>query len=178
MRNPPIHWHEGQFLRPHHFQAAERHWTELIQTGQRWDHPFHYGLHDLEFSREALSNRQFQVHRLHARLPDGTLVSLDAGQEPDRLDLKQAVSGLKEPTADLAEAFEQQAAVRVYLGVPKLKTGLANVSENGSAQQVRYSTAAQSIQDESHGGNDQDIEFRSLNARLLLSTQDLSGYLV
>ncbi len=32
------------------------------------------------------------------------------------------------------------------------------------------------MQDESQGGNDQEIEFRTINARLLLSTQDLSGY--
>ena len=32
------------------------------------------------------------------------------------------------------------------------------------------------MQDESLGGNDQEIEFRTLNARLLLSTQELEGY--
>ncbi len=134
MRNPPVHWHEGLFLRPHHFQAAERHWTETIQTRECWNNPYHYGLEHIEFSREALSNHHFQVHVLHARLPDGTLVSLDPGQEPDRVNIKKAVTGLDFALADLSEAFEKKTAVRVYLGLPKLKTGLANVSENGSSQ--------------------------------------------
>jgi len=148
----------------------------MIETGQRWDHPYHFGLQDIEFSREALANHQFQVHRLHARMPGGTLVSLDPGQEPDRIDIKEAVEGLDQAMADLSEAFDKKTAVRVYLAVPKLKTGLANVSENGAAHGIRYRTNTLPVQDESHGGNDQEIEFRSLNVRLLLSTQDLSGY--
>ena len=32
MRNLPVHWSEGMFLRPHHFQAADRHWRELLAT--------------------------------------------------------------------------------------------------------------------------------------------------
>jgi type VI secretion system protein ImpJ len=176
MRNPPVHWHEGLFLRPHHFQAAERHWAETIQTRERWNNPYHYGLEQIEFSREALSNHQFQVHLLHARLPDGTLVSLDPGQEPDRVNIKDAVSGLDHALADLSEAFEKKTAVRVYLALPKLKTGLANVADNGAAHAARYGTAVVPVQDESQGGNDQEIEFRMVNVRLLLSTQDLSGY--
>src|SRR5688572_28048231 len=29
MKNLPVHWSEGMFLRPHHFQAADRHWAEM-----------------------------------------------------------------------------------------------------------------------------------------------------
>ena len=176
MRNPAVHWHEGLFLRPHHFQASERHWAETIQAGHRWSNPYHYGVFQIDFSREALANHQFQVHELHARLPDGTLISLDAGQEPDRLNIKDSVNELDSALADLSEAFEKKTAVRIYLAVPKLKSGLANVAGNGASQSARYSTTVVPVQDESHGGNDQDIEFRNLNVRLMLSTQDLSGY--
>jgi type VI secretion system protein ImpJ len=34
----------------------------------------------------------------------------------------------------------------------------------------------QSVQDESSGGNDQELQFRMLDLRLLLSTQDMAGY--
>ena len=54
MRNSPVHWHEGLFLRPHHFQAADRYWAERIQTSESWDHPYNYGLYSLELSREAV----------------------------------------------------------------------------------------------------------------------------
>ena len=26
----PVHWHEGMFLRPHHFQAADRHAARVL----------------------------------------------------------------------------------------------------------------------------------------------------
>ena len=80
MRYLPVHWREGLFLRPHHFQAADRHWSELIQTSQRWDHPYGYGLEAFEFSPEALANGHLEVRTVRARMRDGTLVSLDAGR--------------------------------------------------------------------------------------------------
>jgi type VI secretion system protein ImpJ len=176
MRNLPVHWHEGLFLRPHHFQAAERHWAELLQTSERWDNPYNFGLHRLEFSRDALGNHQFQVHALEARLRDGTLVGLESGQEPDRVDLKEAVVGLDRAMTDLTEAFETAAVVRVYLAVPKLKLGLANVAVQNGPATARYVASPLEVQDEAAGGNDQEIQFRRLNVRLVLSTQDLSGY--
>lgn len=178
MRNLPVHWHEGLFVRPHHFQAADRYWTEYIHTSQQWDHPYHYGLRVLEFSKEALANHQFEVQRLQARMRDGTLVSLESGQEPDRLDLKEPIRELQKAFADLSDAFEAQPVVRVFLGIPKLQMGRANVQgEDGDHNGVaRYSETNVSLQDESEGGNDQDIQLRRLNVRLVLSTQDLSGY--
>jgi type VI secretion system protein ImpJ len=176
MRNLPVHWYEGLFLRPQHFQAADRFWTELIQTSEQWDHPYSYGLQALEFSKEALANHHFQVHTLKARMPDGTLVALDAGNEPDRVDLKPTFAALLAPKVDLAEAFGKESTVKVFLAVPKLQLGRANVAQGVDGDHARYVEAEQSAQDESRGGGDQAIQVRALNARLMLSTQDLSGY--
>ena len=81
MRNLPVHWYEGLFLRPQHLQAADRHWAEAAQISGQVDNPYNYGLQSLEFSREALGNHQFEIRRLKARLRDGTLIDLDVGQE-------------------------------------------------------------------------------------------------
>ena len=176
MRNLPVHWYEGLFLRPQHFQAADRYWTELVQTSEQWDHPYNYGLTTLEYSKEALANHQFQVHSLKARMPDGTLVTLESGNEPDRLDLKPTLVAMNQGKVDLAEAFGRESTIKVYVAVPKLQLGRANVGYPGQTDHARYVEAEQSTQDESRGGEDQTIQVRSLNARLLLSTQDLSGY--
>ncbi len=176
MRNLPVHWYEGLFLRPQHFQAADRHWSELIQTSEQWDHPYNYGVHSLEYGKEALANHQFQVHTLKARMPDGTLVMLDTGNEPDRLDLKPTFAKMPEGNIDLTEAFGRESSVKIYLAVPKLQMGRANVAQNGQADHARFLETEQSAQDESQGGGDQVIQVRALNARLMLSTQDLSGY--
>ena len=176
MRNPPVNWYEGLFLRPHHFQAAERNWAEAQQTSEQWDHPYNYGLVALDFSREALANHQFEVRLLKARLRDGTLVSLAFGQEPDRLNLREDVQSLGKALAELSEAFEKEPTIRVYVGVPKLKLGRPNVGAADGAGPSRYEPARLPIPDEVSGGNEQEVELRALNVKLLLSTQDLSGY--
>jgi type VI secretion system protein ImpJ len=77
---------------------------------------------------------------------------------------------------DLKEAFDKESVVRVFLAVPKLKLGATNVSAGGDGAKVRFNEVKQSVQDESLGGNDQELQFRMVNVRLLLSTQDPSGY--
>lgn len=161
MRYLPVHWSEGMFLRPQHFQASDRYWTELLQTGHAWQNHYHYGVHAIQVSQEALANYQFQVNVLHVRLKDGTVLVLDSGREPDRIDLK--------------EAFQRQAEVTILLAVPKLVLGRGNVA-TGRSSEARYFEASLAVPDESRGGNDQDIQFREVNARLLLSTQDAAGY--
>jgi type VI secretion system protein ImpJ len=66
--------------------------------------------------------------------------------------------------------------VRVFLAVPKLKMGAANVATGSDRQKHRYIETSESIQDESLGGNDQEIQFRLPNVSILLSTQDMAGY--
>jgi type VI secretion system protein ImpJ len=180
MRNSPVHWYEGLFLRPHHFQAADRYWSETAQTSEQWDHPYNYGLLAIDFSREALGNHQFEVRQLKARMRDGTLVALEFGQEPDRLDLREDLASVGKALADLSEAFEKESVVRVFLGIPKLKLGRQNVADVANADEAgaptRYLPTRLSIPDEHTGTNEQELELRQLNVKLLLSTQDLSGY--
>ena len=83
MRNLPVHWSEGMFLLPHHFQVAERYWTETLQTSEHWDHQYNYGIRQLEISLDALANYQVQLNLCHARMKDGTLIALDAGAPAD-----------------------------------------------------------------------------------------------
>src|SRR5688572_22703456 len=157
MRNLPVHWYEGLFLRPHHLQAADRYWTELLQTSSRWNCAYDYGLYAFEFSKEALANHQIDVHILKARMRDGTVVDLDIGQKPDRVDLKQSVGEVSSLAAQLGEAFEQESIVRVYLAVPKLKLGRINISTTEQDGGTRYSEARLMLADENRGGHEQQV---------------------
>lgn len=162
MRNLPVHWCEGLFLRPHHFQAADRYWNETLANSESWDHAYSYGVRHIRISREAIGNSQVEISECNARMKDGTLISVEPGQDPDRVDLRNA--------------FDRDSTVRVYLAVPKLKLGTQNVLEGGQQQKLRYLARNASMQDESEGGNDQDVELRALNLRVLLSCDDLEGY--
>lgn len=143
------------FLRPQHFQAADRYWNELLATSQRSDNAYNYGLRAIELSEEALANFQVQVTQCRARMRDGTLIDLEVGQEPDRVDLKTAL--------------ENQAEVMVYLAFRKLRLGRPNVGEH-------YVETVLAVADESRGGNEQELQFRDWNLRILLSTDDLQGW--
>ncbi|MEM8669131.1 MAG: type VI secretion system baseplate subunit TssK [Planctomycetota bacterium] len=174
MKNLPVHWYEGLFLRPQHFQAAERHQLERQSVSHRWDAPYAYGIHALEFSQDALANHQFEIQRLDARLRDGTLIQLGPGNEPDRVDLK--ADQKTSVSAELEEAFDSENVIRVYLGVPRLKSGQSNIDIEGSHPHARYRDVGLSTDDENRDTSSADIQFRMLNARIVLSTQDLAGY--
>lgn len=172
MQYLPVHWYEGLFLRPHHLQSNDRYKDELSCTSDRWDHAYNYGIYEFEFSTEALANNCLDVRVLKARMMDGTLVDLQYGSQPDRVALK----GEGGMGAQLEEAFANERTVMVYLAVPKLKLGRENCSDHAEQHETRFSETQLAIPDESRGGHEQEIQFLELNARLMLSTQDLSGY--
>jgi type VI secretion system protein ImpJ len=174
MRNLPVNWSNGMFLRPHHFQAAERFWHELIDTSERWDHAYNYGLRAIQYSEDALGNYAVEVGACQARLRDGTLVSFDVGAEPDRITLDKR--GAISLAAELEPAFESKTAVTVYLGVPKLSLGRPNLAIDGKTDGYRYRQTDLSVPDENAGGDDQEISYKSSNVRLLLEGDDLGGY--
>jgi len=150
------------FLRPHHFQASDRYWSESGQLSERWDHPYNYGVARLELSRESIRAFQVQVDVCRARMRDGTLIDLNEGTALDRIDLK--------------DAFSRETEVTVYLAVPKLKVGDQNVAKSGVSSHSRFVEVNRTVQDENQGGNDQELQYRTLNVRLLLSTQDTAGF--
>jgi len=68
MRTLPVHWHEGMFLRPHHFQAADRYWADQVRQGSRWDLNYNWGIRRIDIDLPALKNYRFVVNQLQARL--------------------------------------------------------------------------------------------------------------
>ena len=120
-------------------------------------------MHRFELSKEALAHSQLQISGLACRFQDGTLFSVEPGQELDRRDLK--------------EPFEAESVLTVYAAIPKLVLGQPNVSVPGvDAGPRRYTTQSLALQDEVTGGNDQEVELLQLQPRLLLSTDNLQGY--
>jgi type VI secretion system protein ImpJ len=178
MQNLPVHWYEGAFLRPQHFQASERHWAERIFRNGVIDNPHNYGLASINFSREALANQQFELRSIQARMRDGTLVDLGMGEELDRIDLAPSLKSGSIATKNLEDSFEKETSIRIYLGIPKRKLGRTNVgsSDSENANELRYLETNLSIPDESWGGDEQEVQLKRLNVQLLVSTQDLSGY--
>ncbi len=164
MRNPAVNWCEGMFLRPHHFQAAERHFDELMSLNNHFNNPYAYGLQKVTISAEALANGSLEFGGLRARWKDGTIIAQD-DNHIERVELAERL--------DLAKIGNNP--VTAYLAIPALQEGQANVGRapGGTSRYVEFRRPAS---DESIGGNQQEISLRNLNFRVLFSHEELSGF--
>lgn len=158
MSQPAVHWYEGMFLRPQHFQAADRHWAEELSQAVQWRQPYTYGLRSCEVAADPLGAYQFQLNACRLAMRDGTLLELT---RPLRIDLRAV--------------FQTQAEVMVHLAIPKLVLGRKNADESREGD-ARRSAYRRELPDENLAGPDQEIDLFDLNARLMLSTQSLEGF--
>jgi type VI secretion system protein ImpJ len=150
------------YLRPHHFQAAQRHAQHLDRRTGKWDVHHNWGLREGALDTDALANYRCVVRSLAGRLRDGTAVVI-----PEDGDLA---------AVDLRPALEEATGVTVFLAVPVVNLSKANVSGDGTGDGARYHVDSQELEDENTGVNPQPVLVRRLNVRLLLSTDDHTGY--
>ena len=54
MPSGEVHWHEGMFLRPHHFLTEHRRMLRLMQLDGKWDVHHNWGLRAIALNTEAL----------------------------------------------------------------------------------------------------------------------------
>ncbi len=156
-----VHWHEGMFLHPHHFQAATRYAETNAARGGRWDSPHNWGFRSLDVDPDAIANNRFVVRALRGRLRDGTPVDCPGDVALPELDLKSALENSRSAT--------------VVLAVPVARPGLANAAE-GASDRARYLIETVEVEDENTGVNPLPVEVRILNARLMFSTSPQAGF--
>jgi type VI secretion system protein ImpJ len=152
------------FMRPHHLQTMLRHESYQAHRNQKWTQHYNWGLRSIDLDLDALANFRFVVTSLKARLRDGTLVSIPEDEQLPPLDLKPA--------------FEETNPVTVFLGVPILNLGKANVADDGSAEGTRFLLDTQELEDENTGVNPQPVVVRLLNLKLLVAADDQTGFAV
>ena len=163
MPSRPVLWFEGMFLMPQHLQAAERHAREAGRRSEDWFHPFGWGFRSIGLDDKAIESGSAVLRSCEARFKDGTKLVIPDDAEVDSVDLKAALSG-------------SSGEATIYLAVPALQAGRANVEEQPTADGPRYWRDEQEVEDENDGAHDQTIAFRRTRARLLLSGENLSGY--
>ncbi len=165
MQNPSVLWSEGMFLRPHHFQAADRYVAELTGLHSQIDHPYGYGVLRIAVSEEAIANGVLELVGLSARLRDGTIVASEAN-EVKSVDLNvrliDSAAGIK--------------PITVFLAIPNASEGRANVTRDATESRSRYTALQREVDDHSNGGNRQEIGLMQLNARIMFSSDDTTGF--
>ena len=185
-----VHWHEGQFLQPHHFQALQRHLGDAMGVERQWLMAYPYGLAQLEVSTDALANWRLDVRRLRAVMPGGRVIDVPGNAELPPLDLK----GRFDPNGD---------PLTLYLAVPTFHADRANAvgasavaeedddeladpdddfeatgdldSGGGAGERRAWLVRQVRHADENTGDNAQAILVRRLNARLIAHGEDAAG---
>ena len=56
MTTQAVHWHEGMFMRPQHFQASLRYLLDQMRRSHLWDVHYGWGLRSIDIDSDALSN--------------------------------------------------------------------------------------------------------------------------
>jgi type VI secretion system protein ImpJ len=89
-----IQWHEGMLLAPQHLQQLSQRSESLVHYHLHSVAPFFWGIRHLEFDQKLLTTGVFRVLKLEAVMPDGLVVSHQAGQSAD---LQIALQNLNQP---------------------------------------------------------------------------------
>jgi type VI secretion system protein ImpJ len=159
-----VYWQDGMFMWPHHMQQEERLQSERTRVNHQWNVHHNWGVRQFEVDADAFKGGRLAISRLQARLRDGTLVEVPA---EGRL-----------PTLDLNELLVGKEEVTVYLAVAKLHDHRANTGVAGGSgpQDARYLVEDFEVADENTGAEQQTLQFRSLQLKLLPDAQDIAGY--
>ncbi len=160
--NSKVVWSEGMFLNPHHFQQQERYLEGLVDGRISSIGAYGWGFEEFDIDQKMLGLGKISMLQGKGVMPDGTPFDFPATDQPP-------------PVIDLAEGTQDAI---VYLCLPVSRQGTVNFAAEGSTQSLaRYVSVEQEVRDVSNDSGDTvTIDVGNLNLRLLLETDDLSGY--
>ncbi|MBO8416284.1 MAG: type VI secretion system baseplate subunit TssK [Proteobacteria bacterium] len=156
-----LHWAEGQFLQPHHFQELDRINFLNADAERSLYLSFKEGLIELAIDHDALRARRVAVTALSAILSDGLEVSL-----PGNLELEPLTLQLDEGLGDRS--------FLVYLAVPFYSLQNPNLTEE-RGQLRRYALHEQQRVDANSGDNEVTIVKHRYCGRLITDVRQGSG---
>ncbi|MDR3116091.1 MAG: type VI secretion system baseplate subunit TssK [Treponema sp.] len=155
-----LHWNDGQFLQPHHFQYQQRIVSAYIRLNRSFSLPFTYGLLDFEFDLQSLKGGRVVVTRFSAVMVDGLELSMPGNCILNPLDLSNALR-------------ENPTALTVYVASPYWSEFEANLADEENSKQKRlYLTQKKRVRDENSGDNEITLITRRINARLVTDRED------
>lgn len=161
-----VHWHEGMFLSPQHFQQADRaHQVHLAQV-LRAVSGFAYGVQHLEIDAQALAAGDIALLSGDGIFPDGTPFCF---VDPNELPLSR-------PIAEHLGANDSRIAV--YLALPTTPPGAVACAPDGrhDGRLTRYRIRRATVIDDAPGGREREIPLAAPNLRLLFGDEPREGH--
>jgi type VI secretion system protein ImpJ len=159
-----VHWHEGLFLQPHHLQMMQRGMLQQFSTERRLLMPYPYGVVEAQLSADALANLRITFERLHVVMPSGMEVRLPGNALLPTVSIKERYAASSDP-------------ITVSIGVPQWDPHRANTvgleSQDWRLKRL-YRVEEMPASDENTGQNQQTMQVRRINARIVLDGEDTS----
>ncbi len=155
-------WSEGMFLNPQHFQQQDRYIERYIDSKCAAYGAYGWGMHEFEVDQQLLKLGKISLLRARGVLPDGTPFNFPSVDDAP-------------PVIEVSAGTHNTV---VFLGVPVRRPGAIDVlpKENSQGLARYYSTELQARDVTVEGGDTQSLDVAKLRLRLLLETDDLSGY--
>lgn len=155
-------WTEGMFLNPQHFQQQERYLERYINDKCSAYGAYGWGIQEFDLDQQLLKLGKISVIKARGVFPDGTPFNF-----PD-VDDSASVLDVAENTHDCI----------VHLAVPLKRPGAVDVLPQDSQQGLaRYYKNEQDVRDVTNEGGDlHTVDVGKLRLKLLLDTDDRSGY--
>jgi type VI secretion system protein ImpJ len=155
-------WSEGMFLNPQHFQQQDRYIERYIDSKCAAYGAYGWGVHEFDVDQQLLKLGKISMLRGRGILPDGTPFNFPSIDDAP-------------PVLEVPAGAHNTV---VYLGVPVRRPGAIDVlpKENSQGLARYYSTELQARDVTVEGGDTQSLDVAKLRLRLLLETDDLSGY--
>jgi len=155
-------WSEGMFLNPQHFQQQERYFERLVEGKCSAYGAYGWGMHEFEIDQQLLTLGKISVIKGKGVFPDGTPFSFPDIDEPP-------------PVYEVPENTHNSI---VYICVPVKRPGAVDVIADENTQGLaRYYSFEQETRDvASESGDNIKMDVGKLRFRLMLESDDLSGY--
>lgn len=110
-----IYWHNGLFLKPHHFQYLQIHIQSMIRDYVNVNSKHNWGLIEFELDESKLNNYELHIKKGIFFFKDGTLINYP----------KNAIINIRTFT----EAIKNRSSLKCYIGIKKLSEYESNVTD-------------------------------------------------
>jgi len=157
-----LHWHEGLFLQPQHFQFWQGELRKQFVMERSWSRSFPYGLAEIKPRVEALAQWRLEFESIKAVMPSGRVIDWPGNAELPTLDLKSLFDARRD-------------ALTICLCVPihfekRRNTLLAD--EDGATHRVLFRTNEFEVTDETTGESTRPVLAHRVNCWLLPEEAD------
>jgi len=113
-----IHWHEGLFLQPQHFQRMQQGFHQLLHDQRRLIAPYPSGIIEARLATDALADYRLHFDFLRVLMPSGEQVCVPENADLPDLPLKPLLAGAPQ-------------GITVHLGLPVWHESRANTLDPG-----------------------------------------------